>query len=126
MTEGQFNASTVAVRSSENATASSVITMTHDTTALEITTVGVPAFLKWIRTTDTTASVISAAATANFDIAIPANWNRPLVVPIESTPTQGQSNTASMVGINRANGLYQRYAIKTAGIGSVIAVEYGF
>lgn len=117
----QPNASVVAVRSIENATASSVISTTHDTTALEVTTVGVAAFVKWIRTSDTTASVVSATATANFDVAVPANWNRLLVVPIEVT-----GNHTSVQGINRAEGLYQRYAIKTAGIGSVMVTELGF
>ena len=125
--QSQFNASVTAIRSIDNATTSSVITMTHDTTALEVTTAGVPAFLKWIRTGDTGASIISAGgATANFDVAVPANWNRSLVVPVEAIVSLGQSNTASMVGINRANGLYQRYAVKTAGIGSVMVVEYGY
>lgn len=120
----QFNGSVVAVRSSENATASSVITMTHDTVALEITAQGGPGFLKWIRTTDTGASVVSAAGTANFDVAIPTNWTRTLVVPVEVQATVGSSNTASMVGINRREGLFQRYAYK--GTASIMVNEIGY
>ena len=108
---------------SENATASSVITLTENTTAIEIAAGAATAFMAWIPTTDTTASVIAiAGATANYDHVIPANTVRRFVVPQESTPNQG---TSSMVGDNRAYGLYRRVAYKSAGIGSVMATEYG-
>jgi hypothetical protein len=106
----------------ENATASSVMTMSQDTTKIEIATGGVQAALRWIPTTDTQASVVAiAGATANFDHIIPPNTYRTFVVPVESSGTQAPS---SQVGANRLNGLYQRYALKTQGVGSVLATEY--
>ena len=108
----------------ENGTASSVITLTQNTTAVEIATGGTAAVMAWIATTDTTASVIAiAGTTANYDHVIPANTVRRFVVPIEAqSNSQGYS---SMVGDNRAYGLYQRVAIKSQGIGSVLTSEYG-
>ena len=120
--ESNFQASVVATYAKENGTVSSVISTTHDTTALEVAAVGGPAYLRWVRTGDTEASVVSAASGANFQYVIPQNTYRQFVIPIEARATQG----ASMVGINRGEGLYQRYAIKTGGIASVLVTEYGF
>ena len=104
-------------------TASSVLTFSSNSTMLEVGAIGgLGAVLRWGST-----SVISAAgATGNFAHVIASNTVRRFVIPIESLATQGQSNTASMVGINRREGLYQRVAIKTAGIASVLVTEYGF
>lgn len=103
------------------ATTSSVISTTHDTTVVEITAVGTPAFIRWVATTDTGASVISTQGTANFDHAIPPNKTQRFVIPIETATT----NPQSIQGANRLNGLYQRYAIKSAGAASsIIAVEF--
>ncbi len=113
---------------SENATASSVISLTDNTTAIEITSGGLATFMRWVPTTETAGvspfgSVIGiAGATANYDHVIPANTVRRFVVPRESTPNQG---TSSMVGDNRAYGLFQRVAVKAAGIASVMVTEYG-
>ncbi len=108
---------------SENATASSVMTLTQDTTAIEIATGGAPAFMRWVATSDTQASVIAVAGTtANYDHVIPAATVRRFVVPIESGPNQGYS---SMQGTNRAEGLFQRVAFKSAGAASVLMTEYG-
>ena len=125
--EFNLQASLVATYGSENGTASSVISVSHNTTALEIAAVGGAGFMRWVRTGDTEASVVSAAgATGNFAHVIPTNTVRKFVIPIEAMPTMGASNTASMVGINRREGLYQRVAIKTAGIASILVTEYGF
>lgn len=107
----------------ENATASSVISFTHNTTGIEVAAVGVSAALRWVPTTDTEASIITiAGATSNYDHVIPAGTLRRFVVPIESQGT----TPASVQGVNRLNGLYQRVAIKTAGgVGSVLLTEYG-
>lgn len=106
----------------ENATASSVITLTQDTTAVEVGTGGTGAVIKWIAVSDTTASVIAVAgSTGNFDHFIPANTVRRFVIPIESNPATGYS---SVQGANRENGLYQRLAVKTQGIASVLVSEY--
>lgn len=104
---------------SENGTVSSVITVTDNTTILEVATGGVSAVVKFIASGDTTASVIGiAGSTANYDVAIPANTVRKLAIPQE---TQGVS---SIVGLNKQAGLYNRFAWKTNGIGSIMGVEY--
>lgn len=104
---------------SENGTASSVLTLTDNTTVLEVATVGAPAYIKWITRSDTTASVIAAAgSTANFDDVVPANTTRIFPIPQETI------GTSSLVGANIAAGLYNRVAVKTAGIASVITVEF--
>lgn len=108
----------------ENATTSSVLTLTQNTTAIEITAGATPVVMRWVATTDTQASVVAiAGATSNFDHAIPANTFRRFVVPIESQVNVAGSS--SMMGDNRANGLYQRVAVKTQGIASVLTTEYG-
>lgn len=104
----------------ENGVASSVITMTDQTTVLEVAALAQAAVLRWVPTTDTQASVISAATTANYDHVIPQNTYRRFIVPIETMGT----GTQSIQGINRQLGLYQRYAIKTTGIGSVLTAEF--
>jgi hypothetical protein len=112
---------------SENAIASSVISLSHDTTSIEITTVGVPAVMRWVPVTETAAvapagSVIGVAGTtANYDHAIAANTTRKFAVPIE---TVGLNVIGSVVGINRQAGLYQRVAVKAQAIGSVLTAEY--
>src|SRR5882724_9410493 len=96
----------------ENGTASSVLTLTQDTTAIEVATGGTAAVIRWVATSDTQASVVAiAGATANFDHEIPANAWRRFVVPVEQFVQQ-----TSLVGANRLNGLYQRVAIKSQGV----------
>ncbi len=108
----------ITTTSSENAIASSVITVNDNTTDLEVSAVGAPAVIKWIGRGDTIGSVISVAGTANFDVVIPSGVVRHLVIPRE---TQG---TSSLVGANIANGLYNRIAWKTIGAGSILATQY--
>ena len=104
----------------ENSSASSVISVSHNTTALEIAAVGGAAVMKWITTGNTNPSVISiAGSTANFDHVIPTGTVRRFVIPIESNP-----QTGSVQGINREIGLYQRVAIKSIGIASVLLAEF--
>lgn len=106
----------------ENATASSVISVSHDTTGIEVAAVGQAAAIRWVATTDTQASVVTVAgATSNYDHIIPAGTVRRFVIPIEAQGT----TPASVQGQNRLNGLYQRVAIKSAGVGSVLLTEYG-
>lgn len=111
-----------------NQLASSVVTLTQDTTAIEIATGGAGgALLKWIATTDTVGSVYSISSVgatfpANFDHAIPAATVRRFVVPVESMPATGYG---SVQGANRENGLYRRVAIVSGGgISSVLLTEY--
>ena len=50
----------------ENGTASSVISLTHDTTAIEIGTGGTAAVMRWVTTSDTQASIIAIAGARNL------------------------------------------------------------
>ena len=112
--------SVVAVYHDENGAVSSTISLTHDTVTVEIAATGAPAFMRWVRTGDTEASIVSAAGTANFHHVIPAATVRHFVVPIET----GTGAVASAQGINRREGLYQRIAMKTNGNASVLLTEY--
>lgn len=106
----------------ENASTSSVITASQDATVVEVAAVGAAAIMRWVTTSDTQASVIGVAgATANYDHVIPKDTFRRFTIPIESNPATGYS---SMLGANRANGLYQRYAVKAQGVASVLTSEY--
>lgn len=104
----------------ENASASSVITLTDNTTSIEVTAATTAAVLRWVGVGDTQGSVISAASGANFDNVIGANTVRRFVVPIErfvQTPS-------TIGGANSMNGLFSRVAIKSTGIGSVLLSEF--
>ena len=111
---------------SDNASASSVISVTHNTTALEVFAGGGPAVIRWVPRTETAAvapagSVIAiAGGTANFDNVIGTNEVRRFAIPIEVQGTFAQS----VQGINRAEGLYQRVAIISRGVTSVIVSEF--
>lgn len=114
--------SVVARYNSENAIASSVISLTHDTTQIEIATLGTGAAMRWVRTADTEASLVTAVAGTNFNHIIPPNSVRIFVVPKERAGSSG----ASVQGVNRGEGLFQRVAIKTtAAAASVFLAEYG-
>lgn len=105
---------------SENATTSSVITVSPNTASLEVAAIGAPAVFKWIARGDTTASVISAAGTANYDHVIQSGQTRKFAIPQEvAGASQG-----SVVGINVQAGLYQRIAYKSIGVGSVLTAEF--
>lgn len=106
------------VDASETAAASSVLALTDNTTSIEVAAVGAGAVIKWIPTSSTNPSVISAFSTANFDHAIPANTIRRFVVPIE------RQGTSSIVGLNKQAGLYQRVAVKSVGAASVLTTQY--
>lgn len=100
--------------------ASSVITLTDNTTSLEVGAIGGGGvLLRWVPVTDTTASV----TTANFDHFIPANSYRRFVVPIDTTDTPAPN---SVVGVNVQLGLYNRVAWinATATSSSVYGTEY--
>lgn len=97
--------------------ASSVVTLTADTTTLEVGAIGGGGIaLKWITTGDTAASVTAS----NFDHFIPANQLRRFVVPIEKN-----NPSPSIQGIGPATGLYGRVAwFSPATVSSVVASEY--
>lgn len=106
----------------ENSSASSVITVSSITTAVEIAAVGGPAVMRWVTTADTQASVVSAISGTNFDHVIPTGTLRRFVIPQERTPTNDP--TASVQGVNLQMGLYQRVAVKSVGVASVLTTEY--
>lgn len=112
----------VIARLSENATASSVITMSQNTTAIELTTLGTAALMKWITVGDGEGSVFGNASVMSYDHVVAANTTRRFVVPIEVSPNGAPS---SMVGANIENGLFRRFAWKTQGVASVYSNEYG-
>lgn len=117
------HASVKAQYASENASASSVITLTPDTTVVEIAAIGASptgGVMRWVRVADTTASVVSAAGSANFAHVIGNNTVRKFAVPIEVV----YQAPSSMVGANIENGLYRRLAIKSIGVASVLVTEY--
>lgn len=102
------------------ATASSVLVFTHDTTEIEVTATGGPIAIKWADITNNGTSVIAAAGTANFDHVVPASTTRRFVVPIQSF-----NPTASIQGVNRAEGLFRGVATIIAGpVASVLTTQY--
>jgi hypothetical protein len=105
----------------DNASASSVITLTDDTTMVEVFAGTVPGVIKWITTSDVAASVIAQGATADWHHVIPAGQVRRFAVPTETNYASGQG---SAVGVRYELGLYGRVARKTTGVGSVYLVEY--
>lgn len=102
----------------ENATTSSVMTLTDDTTVIEIAAGGGPAIMKWITTADTSGSVFGSVLGVNYDHVIPKDTLRRFVVPIE------RIGVSSIVGYNKQNGLYNRVAVRSMGIASVLTSEY--
>lgn len=107
---------------SENGTASSVISVSSVTTAIEIAAVGSPVLMRWVATSDTQASVTGAVAAPNFDHVIPTGTMRRFVIPQERTPSNDPAG--SVQGVNLQMGLYQRVAVKTIGAASVLTSEY--
>lgn len=120
------HASVKAIYASENASASSVINLTPDTTFVEITAIGAlptAGAMRWVTSVagfDASTSVITAAGSANFDHVIPNNTTVKIAVPIEKM----YQAPSSMVGANIQNGLYRRIAIKSIGVASVLMNEY--
>lgn len=101
---------------------SSVITLTDNTTTIEVAAIsgtgGSGILLKWIAAGDTQASVTAG----NFDNSIPPNYYRQFAVPIEKAGVSG----ASVVGANVMNGLYKRVAFISHGTppASIFTAQY--
>lgn len=105
----------------DNTAASSVITLTDNTTQIEVGSTGAGGtLLRWVPVTETAGvSPFGSVLTTNFDHYIPANAVRSFVVP------QEVPGTSSIVGANIQNGLYRRVAAIAAGpISSVIISEF--
>ncbi len=110
---------------SENNTLSSLITLTDNTTSLEIHAVGGAAAIKWITASTiaglgntSVASFSSVGGVANFDGMIPANYFRRFAVP------QATGGVNSVVGLNKQAGLYPAVAVKSVGIASVATLQF--
>lgn len=112
-------------RMSENCVASSVVTLHHDTSTLEIGAFGGQGLVfRWVPVGETAAvapraSCVSSGASANYDHYIPSGNVRRFVVPKESAGL-----TAGNVG--SINGLYNRVAYINAGptAASIMYMEY--
>jgi hypothetical protein len=112
---------------SDNGSASSVITLTDNTTAVEISASGAPVVIRWVYATDGTGANSSVIATpiasANFDHVVASGTVRRFVVPIEVQ--NNAEGSGSVVGQRVANGLFARLAYKSQGVASVYVTEYG-
>jgi hypothetical protein len=108
----------IQTNASDNNANSSVITLTANTTDIEVGAAGGGAVIKWITSASTNPSVISDGGTANFDHFIGANTVRKFVVPVE------KQGIYSVVGLNAQAGLYARVAVKSVGIASVLTTQY--
>lgn len=99
---------------------SSVITLTDNTTVIEVEASGGNGVaIKWFGATDTNPSVISSGLGANFDHVVPAGQIRRFVVP------QSVQGITSIVGLNKQAGLYPRVAVTAAGAAaSVLLMEF--
>lgn len=116
----------LAATTKENASASSILLLSHDTTELEVAAAGQNIAGKWLTQTVVDSSVagtsvITAAGSANYDFMVGNNTVRRFVIPIATfKPSYG-----SVMGVNRAEGLYPAVAFKTfAGTGSVLTCQF--
>lgn len=109
--------------STNNATASSVITLNDNTTMIEVTGVGAPVAIRWIPVTETAsvtpfASVITTSGgTANFDNIVGSGATRRFGVPIEGP------GISSIVGIGVQAGTYRRVAIMSGNTVSSLMIS---
>lgn len=107
--------------------ASSITTLTVNTTAIEVLASGGTGYIRWMSQTLVDSSVagtsILATGAANFDHAIPANTVRRFVVPISIQ--NNSEGYGSAVGANTANGLFRNVAT-TGTLTSILAItQYG-
>lgn len=111
---------------------SSILILSDNTTAIEVSATGGPAYIRWmaqslVDSSVAGTSVISTGA-ANYDHIIPAATVRRFVVPI-STDINRTAGTAvtSVVGQNVEYGLFKNVAlIGTGAITSIIGItQYG-
>ena len=107
-------------------TVSSILILTHNTTAVEVASSGGPAYIRWLSQSVVDSSVagtsvIGTGATANFDHAIPSSTVRRFVVPVAIEPT----SATSVMGANRANGLYTHIAYAGAASSIIAITQYG-
>lgn len=117
----------IATRVKDSATTtSSILILNQNTTAIEVSPTGGPAFIKWLTqaTVDSSVAGTSILATgtgANFDHVIPAATVRRFVVPIATL----SGSQTSMQGANRANGLYPNVAYIGTVTSIITITQYG-
>ncbi len=107
-------------------TTSSILVFNQNTTAIEVSAAGGPAFIKWLTQSVVDSSVagtsiVATGATANFDHVIPNESVRRFVIPIATIPT----SQTSLMGANRANGLYPNMAYVGAVTSIISVTQYG-
>lgn len=116
----------LARQNKENASASSILLLTHNTTELEVAAVNQHIAGKWLSqsTIDSSVagtSVITAYNSGNWDFMVQTNTVKRVAVPI-ATNVQ---TSGSIMGANRKYGLYPAVAFITfAGNGSVLTAEF--
>ena len=111
---------------------SSILVLTDNTTAIEVSASGGPAYIRWMAQSLVDSSVagtsVLATGAANYDHIIPAATVRRFVVPIstDTNKTVGASAT-SVVGQNVEYGLFKNVGmIGTGAITSIISItQYG-
>lgn len=100
----------------ENASASSVTSLTDLTSAVEVTAVGVGAGIRWA--VNQATSVVTATSGTNFDNIVPVNTTRLFFVPRRTQAVP------SISGINSQEGLFANIATISMGVGSVLLAQY--
>lgn len=104
----------------DNASASSVTSLTVDTTVLEVASTTVPVGIRWA-ISQATSIIAVAGATANFDHVVVPGQVRRFVVPRRIV---GVSPIASISSINIQEGLFSNIATISLGVGSVMLMQY--
>lgn len=120
-----FAAVTTTVKDSATTT-SSILVLSQNTTAIEVSPTGGPAFIKWLSQSVVDSSVagtsvIATGASANFDHVVPNATVRRFVVPIATVPL----STSSFQGANRENGLYPNVAYAGTATSVIAITQYG-
>lgn len=115
----------LASQNKENASNSSILLLTQDTTELEVCATGQNVAGKWLSQATVDSSVagtsVLTASPTNYDFMVANNTVRRFVVPVAVF----NADQGSVQGANRANGLYPAVAFKTfAGTGSVLTAQF--
>jgi len=111
---------------------SSILVLTDNTTAIEVSAAGAPAYIRWLSQSLVDSSVagtsVLATGAANYDHIVPAASVRRFVVPVSTDTNKTVGATAtSVVGQNVEYGLFKNVGlIGTGAITSIISVtQYG-
>lgn len=128
------NKPALAASTRENALASSILLLSHNTTEIHVVGVGsvnganngFGILGKWLTQTVVDSSVaatsvISGVNVANYDFVVQAGEVGRFVVPVATF----KQSSGSVMGINRELGLYPAVALRsTAGTGSILTLEF--